>query len=343
MPPLCPDSSPYSETDTREKLINPVLADAGWTEDHIQRELSPGTILVDTAGRGQHDTERVDYLLCLPIRDGSIPLSIGVGRGKRRTASTFAPALQNAEKQKSQQYGFEHDLGVVEVKAANKPYRLGLQQAQSYAARLHIFFVFASNGHKCSFYNHFSGITRDVELDLFPSPAELRQLYEAHTGIHLDSTEVLPLLARYRGGQSARQYYQDAAIRTVLEALARGRRRMLLSMATGTGKTPAAAHLLVSSLMPGNCARPCSSATALALLSRPMRRSIGCLATMPRLSLGATKNIPLSLPPVTTQQEIVRRFARAQPVFNRFQVTAERQRTAIEALPAALLREIFVG
>lgn len=210
MPPLYPDGSPYSETDTREKLINPALADAGWTEDHIQRERSPGTILVDAAGRGQHDTERVDYLLCLPIRDGSIPLPVGV----------------------------------VEAKAANKPYRLGLQQAQSYAARLNVPFVFASNGHKCSFYNHFSGITRDLDLDLFPAPAELRQLYEAHTGIHLDSAEVLPLLARYRGGQSARRYYQDAAIRAVLEALAQGRRRVLLSMATGTGKTPTAAHLL---------------------------------------------------------------------------------------------------
>jgi type I restriction enzyme R subunit len=139
-----PDGIPYSETDTRTKLINPALYDAGWTEDHIQRERSPGTILVDAAGRGKRDTERVDDLLCLPIRDAQIPLPIGV----------------------------------IEAKAANKPYKLGLTQAKDYAQRLNVPFVFSSNGFKCSFYNDFTGITLDINLDNFPSPTELRQIYD---------------------------------------------------------------------------------------------------------------------------------------------------------------------
>ena len=205
-----PDGTPYSETDTRTKLINPALYDAGWTEDHIQRERSPGAVLVDAGGRGKRDTERVDDLLCLPIRDAQIPLPIGV----------------------------------IEAKAANKPYKLGLTQAKEYAHRLNVPFVCSSNGFKCSFYYDFSGITLDINLDNFPSPADLRQIYEEKTGIHLDSIEALPLLMPYRGGQSARRYYQDAAIRAAFEKIAQGGKRLLISMATGTGKTLTAVHLL---------------------------------------------------------------------------------------------------
>lgn len=78
MDAVYPDGSPYTETDTREKLINPALFDAGWTEAHLQRERSPGAVIVDNQGRGKRDTERTDYLLCLPIRDAAVPLPMGV-------------------------------------------------------------------------------------------------------------------------------------------------------------------------------------------------------------------------------------------------------------------------
>ncbi len=205
-----PDGSPYTETDTREKLINPTLFDLGWTEKHLQRERSPGSIVVDATGRGKRDTERVDYMLSLPIPGAPIPLPIGV----------------------------------IEAKAAGKPYKLGLEQAKAYAARLHVPFVFSSNGYRVSFYDSFTGITLDLDLYNFPTPHDLRQRYEEHTGIHLDSADALPLLAAYKGGLSARRYYQDAAIRASLEKVARGGSRVLISMATGTGKTLTAVHLL---------------------------------------------------------------------------------------------------
>jgi type I restriction enzyme, R subunit len=107
-----PDGTPYTETDTRTKLINPALYDAGWTEDRIQRERSPGAVLVDAGGRGKRDTERVDDLLCLPIRHAHVPLPIGV----------------------------------IEAKAADKSHKLGLQQGKDYANRLNVPFVFSSNG-----------------------------------------------------------------------------------------------------------------------------------------------------------------------------------------------------
>jgi type I restriction enzyme R subunit len=77
-----------------------------------------------------------------------------------------------------------------------------------------------------------------------PTPAELRSRYEQHMGFTLDAPLAKPLLARYTGGEATRRYYQDAAIRAVLEKLARGEKRALLSLATGSGKTFIAVHLL---------------------------------------------------------------------------------------------------
>src|SRR5881628_613905 len=63
-------------------------------------------------------------------------------------------------------------------------------------------------------------------------------------GFGLESPLARPLLMRYPGGEGTRRYYQDAAIRAVLEKLARGERRALLSLATGSGKTFIAVNLL---------------------------------------------------------------------------------------------------
>ncbi len=86
-------------------------------------------------------------------------------------------------------------------------------------------------------------------LENFPTPAELQARYEQRVGFQLTDPAAKPLLTRYSGGEAARRYYQDAAIRAVLEKLARCEhngepRRALLSLATGAGKTFIAVHLL---------------------------------------------------------------------------------------------------
>ena len=97
--------------------------------------------------------------------------------------------------------------------------------------------MFASNGHLFVEYDRTTQITSDPHpLDAFPTPEELRARYEAAAGFRLDAPEARPLLTRYRGGESVRRYYQDAAIRAVLEKIARGEKRALLSLATGSGK-----------------------------------------------------------------------------------------------------------
>jgi type I site-specific restriction endonuclease len=73
---------------------------------------------------------------------------------------------------------------------------------------------------------------------------DLRARYEQGVGFSLESPAARPLITRYARGEATRRYYQDAAIRAVLEKVARGQRRALLSLATGAGKTFIAVNLL---------------------------------------------------------------------------------------------------
>src|SRR5207244_4530125 len=94
-------------------------------------------------------------------------------------------------------------------------------------------------------YDRFTGQTSEPNpLSAFPPPADLRARYEQGMGFRLDAPAARPLLTRYSGGEATRRYYQDAAIRAVLERLARGEKRALLTLATGAGKTYIAVQLL---------------------------------------------------------------------------------------------------
>jgi len=200
---------PLSEADTRAKLIDPALRDAGWTEDLIRRETTVGGVdIVD--GRPRRRQGRTDYLLCLPVDAGLSPLAVAV----------------------------------IEAKPENQPHTLGLDQAKKYGRRLNVSFVYSSNGHLFTEYDDSCGKTRDgLPLSSFPRPDELRTRYEQGEGFSLDSPSARPLLMPYKGGETVRRYYQDAAIRACLERIANGGKRVLLPMATASGKTYVAAHI----------------------------------------------------------------------------------------------------
>jgi len=105
--------------------------------------------------------------------------------------------------------------------------------------------VYSSNGHLFVEYNHFTGKTTEpCPLKDFPTPGELQLRYEQGAGFSLATTGAKPLLVPYPGGEASRRYYQDAAIRAALEKIAQGKNRLLLFLATGTGKTFIAVHLL---------------------------------------------------------------------------------------------------
>ena len=204
---------PLSESDTRAKLIDPALHQRGWTEDLIGREESAGTVYIVFGQPRRQAKGRVDYTLRLPAAPGAQPVAV---------------ALIEA---KAQQYAPGH----------------GLQQAKQYASsrRLQVPFVFSSNGHQFVEFDSLTGKTsRPRRMAVFPTPDELRHRYEQVKGFALDSDAAKPLFRPYLGGESQRRYYQDAAIRAALEKIAAGDNRVLLSMATGSGKTFIAVHLL---------------------------------------------------------------------------------------------------
>jgi type I restriction enzyme R subunit len=205
---------PFNEADTRAKLIDPTIHKVGWNEDLIRRETTAGTIEIIN-GRPKRRVGRTDYFLCLPIsKEGQIPLAIAILEAKKES---------------------EHAT-------------IGLEQAKQYAKRLHSPFVFSTNGHLFVGYDDFSKKISDEEaLDYFPSPNTLKDLYEKEKGISLSDENAQALFVSYLGGQSERRYYQDAAIRAALEKIASkkpGFNRVLLSLATGSGKTRIAVQLL---------------------------------------------------------------------------------------------------
>ncbi|MCX6030428.1 MAG: DEAD/DEAH box helicase family protein [Chloroflexi bacterium] len=143
-------------------------------------------------------------------------------------------------------------LALIEAKKESLPAGHGLDQAKGYSEckRLNVRFIFSSNGHQFVEFDRFTGLTSAPKpIAEFPTPTELRARYEQGMGFTLESAAARPLLQPYPGGEGARRYYQDAAIRAVMEKIARCEvtdqpKRALLSLATGAGKTFIAVNLL---------------------------------------------------------------------------------------------------
>lgn len=206
------------ESDTRAKLIDPALHSRGWTEDLLRREETAGAIEVFKGKPRKRSKGRTDYTLRILVNPNTQPVAVAL----------------------------------IEAKAESLPPTHGLEQGKMYASckRLNVPFVFSTNGHLFVEFDRFSGQTsRPKPLTEFPSPADVRARYEHGMGFNLSDTAARPLLVRYTGGEATRRYYQDAAIRAVLEKIAQAGKagtpqRALLSLATGSGKTFIAVHLL---------------------------------------------------------------------------------------------------
>jgi len=124
-------------------------------------------------------------------------------------------------------------LATVEAKAWDKPYTEGVGQAKSYAAKLAVRFAYATNGQKIYGIDMVTGTEGD--LVQYPSPEELWNLTFAEANAWRDRFAAIPF--EDQGGTWQGRYYQDIAITRVMEAIAAGRDRILLTLATGTGKT----------------------------------------------------------------------------------------------------------
>ena len=135
-------------------------------------------------------------------------------------------------------------LAIVEAKSGYKSVSDGIQQGIDYAQILNIPFVYSSNGK--GFYEHdfLTGKEREISSNEFPTPKELWDRYKQAN--NLDETHEEILFSEYYDDGSNRnpRYYQRIAINKTIEAIAQGKDRMLLVMATGTGKTYTAFQII---------------------------------------------------------------------------------------------------
>lgn len=199
-----------SEDDISVKFITPALHQAGWDEEtQIRRQVSftKGRIIV----RGKL-----------------------VSRGKAKKAD-FVLYYQHMP------------IALIEAKKSKFADGHGMQQALDYATTLHVPFVFSSNGKGFVFHDHTgqsAAMEANLTLDAFPSPAELWSKYRQWKG--LDAAQEKIVLQPYHddGSDKEPRYYQRNAINATMEAIAKGQDRVLLVMATGTGKTYTAFQII---------------------------------------------------------------------------------------------------
>ena len=146
-------------------------------------------------------------------------------------------------------------IAIVEAKDNNHTVSFGLQQAMTYARMLDVPFAYSSNGD--GFYEHdfLTGLEREIKLDEFPTYDEMiaRFKTESNSGRGLSESEINIIKQPYYSSQSTfpPRYYQRIAINRTVEAIARGQDRLLLVMATGTGKTYTAFQIVYRLLKSG--------------------------------------------------------------------------------------------
>jgi type I restriction enzyme R subunit len=200
-----------SERDICSKFIGPAVKRAGWDGMMQIREevaFTKGRIIVRGKLVSRGKAKRADYIL---YYKPNIPIAI------------------------------------IEAKDNNHSVGDGMQQALDYAATLNIPFVFSSNGDGFIYHDR-TGISPEKEarltLDQFPSPADMWEKYRTWKGLTPDEEQVV--LQDYFDDASGKapRYYQCNAVNAAVEAIAKGHDRVLLVMATGTGKTYTAFQII---------------------------------------------------------------------------------------------------
>lgn len=166
-------------------------------------------------------------------------------------------------------------LAVVEAKDNTHSVLGGMGQAKRYAKAIDAPFAFSSNGDAFAMYDFKTGTETDVEdyipMDQFPSPQELWARFRQESGFTDAAEKMLSVPYFYREGMHEPRYYQWIAVNRVLEAIANGKKRALIVLATGTGKTLVAFHIIWRLLQAGKVSRVLFLADRDVLVSQPMR------------------------------------------------------------------------
>jgi len=131
-------------------------------------------------------------------------------------------------------YNRDFPIAVVEAKPESDPVGTGMQQAKDYAEILGLKFAYATNGHEILEFDYTTG--EETLLSSYPSPEELFTRLKGSEKISDDDVDTLLAPYHHVSGFSPR-YYQQIAINRVVQSVLQGKRRILITMATGTGKT----------------------------------------------------------------------------------------------------------
>lgn len=205
------DKSQLSERDICTKFITPALEQAGWDIATQVREeflLTKGRIIVRGKLHTRAQNKRADYVL---FHKPNMPIAVIEAKDNK------------------------HSLGD------------GMQQGLGYAEMLQVPFVFSSNGDGFLFHNKIARdgvIERELALHELPGPDVLWQWWAAHLGLNTAQSALVSQDYYSDGSNKAPRYYQLLAINKTIEAIARGQNRLLLVMATGTGKTYTAFQII---------------------------------------------------------------------------------------------------
>ena len=199
-----------SESDICDRFITPAISDAGWATSQWRREygFTDGKIIVRGKLVARGKRKRADYLLF------------------------YKPNLP---------------MALVEAKDNNQSLGSGMQQGLAYAETLSVPFVFSSNGDGFLFHDRtgtFPAVEQTLALDEFPGPGTLWAQYKKWTGLEAADEDLVTSPNHVEPGGKEARYYQQLAINRSVEAVARGEKRLLLAMATGTGKTYTAFNII---------------------------------------------------------------------------------------------------
>lgn len=193
--------SHLSEEDIKARYITPAITDAGWDikkQVRLEYAFTAGRIILRGNITARGKQKRADYVL---FYKSNLPLAI------------------------------------VEAKDNNHPVGAGLQQAIDYAKALDVSYVYASNGDGFVEQNLITGEVRELSLEAFPSSEALYQRYRIDKGISETEEKVMLEPYYYVPNYKIPRYYQRVAINRTVDAVAKGKDRVLVVSATGTGKT----------------------------------------------------------------------------------------------------------
>ena len=209
-----------SEEDIKLKFITPSIMDKGWGYDNISMEKM------------------------VKFTDGKINLR---GNLFSRSKAKYADYMLY--------YNKATPIAIVEAKDATHSISYGMQQAKEYAMMMNIPFAYSSNGQGFQEYDFLTGKERTLAMEDFPTKEELYERFtsENHNGEGLSEKELKVINQPFCVGQDIfpPRYYQRNAVNNTINAVAQGKKRLLLVMATGTGKTYTAFQIVYRLLKAG--------------------------------------------------------------------------------------------